>query len=40
MAVWDDVLSERDRKIFEAAGWGQRAGYGQRPAIVVIDVQL
>ena len=38
MAVWDDVLSERDRKIFEAAGWGRRAGYGKRPAIMVIDV--
>lgn len=38
MAVWDDVLSERDRKIFDAAGWGQRAGYGDRPAIMVIDV--
>jgi nicotinamidase-related amidase len=38
MAVWDDVLSDRDRKIFEAAGWGQRAGYGQRPALMVIDV--
>ena len=38
MAIWDDVLSDRDRKIFEAAGWGQRAGYGQRPAIMVIDM--
>jgi nicotinamidase-related amidase len=36
--VWDDVLSDRDRTVFEAAGWGRRAGYGQRPAIMVIDV--
>lgn len=38
MAVWDDVLSERDRQIFAAAGWGRRAGYGKRPAVMVIDV--
>ncbi|MEY3019434.1 MAG: hypothetical protein RLZZ272_418 [Actinomycetota bacterium] len=38
MAVWDDVLGETDRKVFEAAGWGRRAGFGERPAVVVIDV--
>ena len=38
MAVWDDVLSKRDKEVFEAAGWGQRAGYGKRPVIVVIDI--
>ena len=38
MAVWDDVLSERDRQVFLAAGWGRRAGFGKRPAILVIDV--
>jgi nicotinamidase-related amidase len=38
MAVWDDVLSDRDRRVFEAAGWGKRAGYGKRPAIMVIDI--
>lgn len=38
MAIWDDVISERDRKIFADAGWGQRAGYGQRPAIMIIDM--
>lgn len=38
MAIWDDVLTERDREVFEAAGWGQRAGYGKRPVIVVVDI--
>jgi maleamate amidohydrolase len=38
MAVWDDVLSERDRQVFAAAGWGRRAGFGERPAVLVIDV--
>jgi len=37
-APWDDVLDETDRTVFEAAGWGRRAGFGSRPAIVVIDV--
>ncbi|WUI00932.1 isochorismatase family protein [Spirillospora sp. NBC_00431] len=37
-APWDDVLDETDRAVFQAAGWGRRAGFGERPAIVVIDV--
>ncbi len=37
-APWDDVLDDTDRAVFEAAGWGRRAGFGARPAIVVIDV--
>lgn len=38
MAIWDDVLTETDKAVFDAAGWGKRAGYGERPAIMVIDV--
>lgn len=38
VAPWDDVLDDTDRAVFQAAGWGRRAGFGQRPAIVVIDV--
>ncbi|MDX6739617.1 isochorismatase family protein [Actinocorallia sp. A-T 12471] len=38
VAPWDDVLDATDRAVFEAAGWGRRAGFGSRPAIVVIDV--
>lgn len=38
MAIWDDVITETDREVFEAAGWGKRAGYGERPAVMVIDV--
>lgn len=38
MAVWDDVITETDRAVFERAGWGRRAGYGERPAVMVIDV--
>ena len=38
MAVWDDVLSDQDREVFDAAGWGADAGYGERPAVLVVDV--
>ena len=38
MPIWDDVITETDRAVFDAAGWGKRAGYGERPAIMVIDV--
>lgn len=38
MEIWDDVISETDRAVFAAAGWGKRAGYGKRPAVMVIDV--
>jgi maleamate amidohydrolase len=38
MAVWDDVLPEQDRLVYEAAGWGRDAGYGERPVVLVVDV--
>jgi nicotinamidase-related amidase len=37
--VWDDYLTERDRQVFESAGYGRRMGFGTRPALFVIDVQ-
>ncbi|MBX7269069.1 isochorismatase family protein [Micromonospora sp. Llam7] len=36
--VWADVLGETDRMVFEAAGWGRRAGFGRRPALMIVDV--
>jgi nicotinamidase-related amidase len=38
--IWDRYLSERDRAVAAAAGLGQRAGYGERPALLVIDVTV
>lgn len=38
MAVWDDVLPEEDRLVFEAAGWGKDVGFGSRPVLLVVDV--
>jgi len=37
--IWDDFLTERDRKVLEQAGYGRRGGFGTRPALFVIDVQ-
>jgi maleamate amidohydrolase len=36
--VWDRFLTERDKKVLGAAGYGTRAGYGKRPALLIIDV--
>src|SRR5215216_1259049 len=38
MPVWDEFLTDRDRQIFGSAGYGRRAGFGQRPVVLVIDV--
>ncbi len=36
--VWNKFLTERDKQVFGDAGYGQRAGFGERPIILVIDV--
>src|SRR6201997_520683 len=36
--IWDEFLTERDRAVFAAGGFGARAGLGRRPALLVIDV--
>ena len=36
--LWDRFLTERDKQVFEAAGYGQRAGFGRRPVLIVVDV--
>jgi nicotinamidase-related amidase len=38
MAIWDDVLTDRDKQVFAAAGYGKRQGFGDRPAVIVVDV--
>ncbi|MGH7831259.1 MAG: isochorismatase family protein [Candidatus Binatia bacterium] len=38
MAIWDDILTERDKQVFGKAGYGKKAGFGQRPAVLVIDM--
>lgn len=36
---WMDLLNEDDRRRLEAARFARRVGMGERPAVVVIDVQ-
>jgi nicotinamidase-related amidase len=36
--IWDRFLTERDKEVFAASGYGVRGGFGKRPALLVIDV--
>ena len=36
--IWNAFLTERDKAVFSAAGYGARGGFGKRPALLVIDV--
>lgn len=36
--IWTKFLTERDKAVFEAAGYGTRGGFGKRPALLVVDV--
>src|SRR6266478_935378 len=36
--VWNRFLTERDKAVFAAGGFGARAGFAKRPALLVIDV--
>ena len=36
--IWNKFLTERDKVVFAAGGFGARAGFGRRPALLVIDV--
>ena len=36
--VWDKFLTDRDKAVFSAGGFGARMGFGKRPALLVVDV--
>jgi nicotinamidase-related amidase len=36
--AWREVIGERDRAIYEAAGYGRRVKPGARPMLLVVDV--
>lgn len=36
--IWNEFLTDRDKAVFAASRYGSRAGFGQRPALVVVDV--
>ena len=35
---WDAYLTDLDRQVFQAAGYGRQMGLGKRPALFIIDV--
>lgn len=36
--IWNKFLTERDKAVFAASGYGAPGGFGKRPALLVIDV--
>jgi maleamate amidohydrolase len=38
MSGWDQYLSERDKELFPLIEFGQPAGFGERPVVLVVDV--
>jgi maleamate amidohydrolase len=36
--IWDGFLTKRDKEVFAASGFGARAGFGKRLAVLVVDV--
>src|SRR6202045_3014211 len=36
--IWEKFLTKRDKAVFAAGGFGARAGFGKRQALLVIDV--
>jgi nicotinamidase-related amidase len=35
--LWDAFLTDRDRQVFAVSGFGARSGFGERPALLIID---
>jgi len=40
MAIWDDVLTAKDRELLAHRPPRQRNGFGKRPALLVIDMDI
>lgn len=38
MAIWDDVIPDSDKRMFAKGGMGGTVGFGERPAVVVVDM--
>lgn len=36
--IWNKFLTERDKLVFGKSGYGARQGFGERPALLIIDV--
>ncbi len=37
MPCWDQFLTDRDKAVFAKAGYGMRQGFGNSPAVLVVD---
>ena len=35
---WDQFLTQQDKDVFAISGYGERAGFGRRPVLLVVDV--
>ena len=38
MSDWNDFLTDQDKAVFGASGYGARQGLGRRPVVLVVDV--
>lgn len=38
MREWEQFFSKTDREIYRAGGYGKRANYGTRPALLLVDL--
>lgn len=36
--IWDQYLTDRDKRVLSESGCWQQAGFGRRPALLVVDV--
>jgi maleamate amidohydrolase len=36
--IWDPFLTARDREVFTASGYAAPVGFGERPALMIVDV--
>lgn len=36
---WQHLLTENDKSVLARGKWATRAGYGQRPALIIVDAQ-
>jgi maleamate amidohydrolase len=39
MKPWDGIVSDEEQRAYRAAGFGNPSGVGERPALLIIDVQ-
>ncbi|MED3562918.1 isochorismatase family protein [Bacillus xiapuensis] len=37
--IWEKYLDERDQVVYQKAGLGEKMGIGEKPALIIVDVQ-